>query len=62
MKIKISIMAVTLAAITLFTSACSKIDYSSGVDNESLPLPSFTDDGDSKDDTAPPANITTEHL
>ncbi len=62
MKIKISIIAVMLAAITLFTSACSKIDYSSGVDNESLPLPSFTDDSDGKEDTAPPANITTEHL
>lgn len=54
--------AVTLAVMMLFTSACNEIDYSSGTDNDSLPLPSFTDNGKDEGADAPPANITTEHL
>lgn len=60
MKIKKFIGTVFLATAMAFTCACSKIDYTASTDNESLPLPSFTDDNSREESNVPPANITTE--
>ena len=60
MKIKKFIGTVFLATAIVFTCACSKIDYTASTDNESLPLPSFTDDNSREESNVPPANITTE--
>ncbi|MBE6880054.1 MAG: beta-mannanase [Ruminococcaceae bacterium] len=59
-KNKVGVLALAIA--TAFVVGCSEIDYTASGNDDSLPLPSFTDKNSESKEEAPPANITTEML